>query len=63
MSDLAKNLANANWFKSSYSTSSQGCVEVALAAPIVGVRDSKDPHGGSLVFGRRQWASFIASMR
>ncbi|MEV0082521.1 DUF397 domain-containing protein [Saccharopolyspora sp. NPDC050642] len=63
MSDLAKNLATANWFKSSYSTSSQGCVEVALAAPVVGVRDSKDPHGGTLVFDHRQWTNFVISIK
>ncbi|MCI2418982.1 DUF397 domain-containing protein [Saccharopolyspora sp. K220] len=62
MSDLGDNLANANWFKSSYSTSSQGCVEVALATPVVGVRDSKNPHGGTLVFDRQQWTTFLMSV-
>ncbi|QIZ35257.1 DUF397 domain-containing protein [Saccharopolyspora sp. ASAGF58] len=63
MSDLGDNLANAHWFKSSYSTSSQGCVEVALALPAVGVRDSKDPNGGTLVFTAHRWINFIASAK
>ena len=35
-----------NWRKSSYSGNSRRqCVEVGIAAPLIAVRDSKDPGG------------------
>ncbi len=52
------------WFKSSYSTGSGGnCIEVATATATVHVRDSKDPHGPTLAFGRDAWAGFLALAR
>ncbi|CCF61297.1 DUF397 domain-containing protein [Nocardia cyriacigeorgica] len=54
-------LSGARWFKSSRSDASKDCVEVAfLDAGLVGVRDSKNPAGGALVFGSGEWAAFIA---
>ncbi|MEU2104874.1 DUF397 domain-containing protein [Nocardia sp. NPDC019255] len=58
------NLAGAQWFKSSRSTSAHECVEVAwLEAGHVGVRDSKDPAGPALIFARGQWDAFAAGVR
>ncbi|MEV0705441.1 DUF397 domain-containing protein [Saccharopolyspora sp. NPDC050389] len=37
------------WRKSSRSNGAQNCVEIALAAGLVGVRDTKDRDGGTLV--------------
>ena len=49
------------WFKSSYSSSSEGdsCVEVATTTWTVGVRDSKDPTGPVLTFNPHRWNDFI----
>ncbi|MEU6391328.1 DUF397 domain-containing protein [Streptomyces sp. NPDC046939] len=39
------------------------CVEVAGLAHGVAVRDSKDPRGGALRFGRGVWGRFVAGLR
>lgn len=50
------------WFKSSYSSSSEGdsCVEVATAPEVVHVRDSKNLPGPQLAFGTGAWIGFIS---
>ncbi|KAA8887429.1 DUF397 domain-containing protein [Nocardia colli] len=51
------------WFKSSYSSPTQDCVEVAfLGDGMVGVRDSKNPDGSSLVFSSGEWDAFTAGL-
>ncbi|GAA2931317.1 MULTISPECIES: DUF397 domain-containing protein [Streptomycetaceae] len=49
------------WFKSSYSDSSNSneCVEVALAPAAVHVRDSKDLPGPRLGFTPTAWEAFV----
>jgi len=43
-------LSRAEWRKSSYSSQSGNCVEVALNLPrLVAVRDSKQPDGATVV--------------
>ncbi|MFB7339327.1 DUF397 domain-containing protein [Streptomyces hydrogenans] len=51
------------WFKSSYSSNSEGtdCVEVATAPGAVHVRDSKNATGPQLAFGAAAWAGFVAT--
>lgn len=58
-------LSGAVWHKSSYSSGNGGnCVEVAdNLADVVAVRDSKDRSGPVLVFGRREWRSFIDDVK
>jgi len=58
-------LTGAKWHKSTRSGSNGGnCVEVADNLPaIVAVRDSKDVGGGTLVFGRAEWAAFLDGVR
>jgi len=52
------------WRKSSYSGNNGGqCVEVAAAAPLIAVRDSKDPDGTRLAFGREAWQVFAAKVK
>ncbi|WP_414506113.1 DUF397 domain-containing protein [Streptomyces sp. NEAU-L66] len=52
------------WFKSSYSDNGGNCIEVAADIPgVVPVRDSKDPHGPSLVFEPAEWSSFVAAVK
>ena len=52
------------WRKSSYSGNSGGnCVEVGAAAPLIAVRDSKDPDGTRLAFGHEAWQAFAAKVK
>jgi hypothetical protein len=52
------------WRTSSYSGNNGGqCVEVAAAAPLIAVRDSKDPDGVRLAFGREAWEAFTTQVR
>ncbi len=52
------------WRKSSYSGNSGGnCVEVGSAGRLIAVRDSKDPDGARLVFGREAWEAFAAKAK
>jgi hypothetical protein len=57
-------LTNAQWFKSSFSSSNGGnCVEVARnLSGIVAVRDSKNPDGPVLVFTPDEWQAFVAGV-
>lgn len=56
---------HVTWRKSSYSTSQGGgCVEIAqFPAAAVGVRDSKDPEGPSLLFAVDEWRAFVAGAK
>jgi len=58
-------LAQALWFKSSWSASNGQCVEVALLRhDLVGVRDSKElGQGPALVFDGSAWRSFVQSLK
>jgi hypothetical protein len=49
------------WRKSSYSGGTGGtdCVEVAFVASEVGVRDSKNTDGPTLVFPTTTWRTFV----
>ncbi|WP_084487797.1 MULTISPECIES: DUF397 domain-containing protein [Nocardia] len=61
---MSADLSGARWFKSSRSTASRDCVEVAhLARSEVGVRDSKNPTGPALVFGPTAWDDFTSAVR
>ncbi|MGW6732629.1 DUF397 domain-containing protein [Streptomyces sp. NPDC055013] len=51
------------WFKSSYSSSSEGdsCVEVAMAPRTIHVRDSKYRHTSPrLALAPQAWADFVS---
>jgi hypothetical protein len=53
-----------NWRKSSYSGNSGGnCTEVATVPGALLVRDSKDPCGPVLAFGREAWDAFAATLK
>ncbi|SFE28363.1 protein of unknown function [Actinopolyspora alba] len=56
-------LQGAHWFKSSRSQTQDACVEAALVPGFAGVRDTKNPDGGTLVFGIGQWASFLGAIK
>ena len=53
-----------NWRKSSYSGGASGnCAQVATVPSAVLVRDSKDPRGAVLTFGREAWEAFAAVLK
>lgn len=51
------------WIKSSYSLGIGECVEVALAADRIVVRNSRDPAGPVLLCTNETWDNFLASVR
>jgi len=52
------------WRKSSYSgASGDNCVEVAESPNAIAVRDSKDPEGPKLMFGRAAFSVFARGLR
>lgn len=52
------------WRKSRRSEGTGNCVEVADNLPgVAGVRDSKDPSGPVLVFGRQSFGRFVQAAR
>ena len=55
--------SRAVWRKSSRSNGQGGnCVEVACVEDLVGVRDSKQPDVGVLVFTREAWQGFVRAI-
>ena len=46
------------WFKSSFSSVGQNCVEVRFLDDIAMVRNSLDPAGPVLMFNRGEWDAF-----
>ncbi|MEU0205100.1 DUF397 domain-containing protein [Streptomyces canus] len=50
------------WFKSSYSSGTQGdsCVEIAIAPRTIHVRDSKTITGPRLTFAPATWTAFVS---
>lgn len=57
-------MTGAEWRKSSFSSSSNNCVQWQWPDPSeVRVRDSKDPDGPVLAFGRDEWQAFTAGVR
>ncbi|MEU9019068.1 DUF397 domain-containing protein [Actinomadura sp. NPDC048394] len=57
-------MTGAVWRKSSCTTSNGGnCVELASLPDNVAVRDSKDPDGPRLVFGRRAFSVFLTGVK
>jgi Domain of unknown function (DUF397) len=60
---MTKDISPALWRKSSYSGSSNNCVEVATADRVVLVRDSKDQAGPQLRLTAEQWRLFTAGVK
>jgi hypothetical protein len=57
-------LSCAEWQKSSHSSQSGNCVEVARNLPgLVAVRDSKEPGGAKLMVSQELWLAFIKGLR
>ncbi|WP_280491830.1 DUF397 domain-containing protein [Nocardia asiatica] len=61
---MSVDLSGARWFKSTHSSAGSECVEIAhLDGGRVGVRDSKNPNGGVLVFTPSEWDEFVSGAR
>jgi len=57
-------LSRAEWRKSSYSSQSGNCVEVARNLPgLVAVRDSRESDGAKLMVAHKTWWVFVKSLR
>jgi hypothetical protein len=57
-------LSRAEWRKSSYSSQSGNCVEVATNMPgTVAVRDSKDHQGPILAVSCHDWRVFVRRIK
>ena len=56
-------LSGATWRKSSRSSASNSCVEVATQYGVVGLRDSKDPHGPAFAFAPGTWTAFLHTVK
>ncbi|WP_156726510.1 DUF397 domain-containing protein [Streptomyces apocyni] len=64
MADLTARAAEQEWFKSSYSDSSNSseCIEVAVAPGAVHVRDTKNIGGPQLALTPTAWAGLVSSL-
>ena len=60
---FAPDLSTARWRKSSRSSDTSNCVEVAATDQAVAVRDSKDPTGGALILTPHAWTAFTTALR
>ncbi|MDX2297539.1 MULTISPECIES: DUF397 domain-containing protein [Streptomyces] len=57
-----RNLAGANWRKSSYSADNGGqCIEVADLSAHIAVRDSKNPEGPAFLASPAAFAAFVSA--
>jgi hypothetical protein len=57
-------MADAQWFKSSYSSgNTDNCVEVAFVDGVVAVRDSKNRDRGVQVYTAPEWQAFLAGVK
>jgi hypothetical protein len=62
---MSNSLRDTGWFKSTYSaTASDACVECRIVSgEHVGVRDSRNPGGGTLWVGSAAWVGFVTSVK
>lgn len=51
------------WRKSSYSSNTGACVEVAEVSAGAFVRDSTQPELGHLAFASAEWHTFVSSLK
>ncbi|RKS10405.1 uncharacterized protein DUF397 [Nocardiopsis sp. Huas11] len=54
---------DAAWRKSSYSSNTGACVEVAEVPSGTHVRDSLQPELGHLTFASTEWSVFVTSVK
>ncbi|MEU9398380.1 DUF397 domain-containing protein [Streptomyces sp. NPDC048242] len=61
----AGNTSELAWFKSSYSSGTDGnsCVEIAVTPSVIHVRDSKQTTGPQLALTQATWTAFVSTVR
>jgi Domain of unknown function (DUF397) len=59
----APDLSTPQWRKSSRSSDQPNCVEIAITAGAVAVRDSKHPAGSVLAVPPPAWTAFTTAVR
>ena len=52
-----------SWRKPRRSGGTGACVEVGHGPAVIGIRDSKNPDGTVLTFGRKAWAAFADALK
>lgn len=58
------NYHKTSWRKSSRSIAQTNCIEVAISAGSIGIRDSRNPTGTVLTFSPpTQWTNFIHQIK
>ncbi len=53
----------SGWRKASYSTWNGACLEVVSFGGRLAVRDSQDPSGPVIVFGRSAWSELVDKVK
>jgi hypothetical protein len=53
----------SGWRKASYSTGNGACLEVVSSGGRLAVRDSQDPFGPVIVFGRLAWSELVNKVK
>ncbi|HZN18252.1 MAG TPA: DUF397 domain-containing protein [Micromonosporaceae bacterium] len=56
-------LSRATWTKTTRSSGTGQCVEVARVGDAIAVRDSKNPAGPRLTFTAGAWAEFVRAVK
>ncbi|MDA3648244.1 DUF397 domain-containing protein [Saccharopolyspora indica] len=62
-SGVESNCVEVGWRKSSYSGEEGDCVEIGTDSGIVGIRDTKDRDGGTLMFPPAAWDGFLRGLK
>ena len=57
------NTTNLTWIKSSFSGAGSNCVELAVTAREIFLRNSNQPDDGTVTFTRSELAAFIAGCK
>ncbi|APU12862.1 MULTISPECIES: DUF397 domain-containing protein [Actinoalloteichus] len=60
---MNKGPAPARWKTSTRTAGNGNCVEVGISPGLVGIRDTKNPDGGTLVVDQHAFAAFVASVK
>jgi hypothetical protein len=62
MDSMNKTGRRTGWFKASYTTNANACVEVRFDGESTRLRDSKNPDGPAFAFGSAPWRAFLTEV-